>query len=140
MAINSIVQAAIPPPKYMVTDLIDCTIGDRTPIDRLFVIARGETRLESLDHSEIVEQLLENTEDAYGFPPYQQLAPLIAVGGVPNEELRLREREILASAMRNVPCERITLPDFSWPTVVRERLAQGMEVQGVDTAKVAYAV
>jgi hypothetical protein len=39
-----------------------------------------------------------------------------------------------------VPCERITLPDFSWPTVVRDRLTRAMEVRGVDTAKVAYAV
>ncbi|HEY6377626.1 MAG TPA: hypothetical protein VI316_00435 [Candidatus Dormibacteraeota bacterium] len=140
MGINSVVQAAIPPPKYMVTDLIDCRIGDHTPIDRLFVIARGEPCVETLEHAEIVEQLLENTEDAYGFPPYQQLAPLIAVGGVPNDALRLREREILAAAMRGVPCERITMPDFSWPTVVRERLARAMEVAGVDSTKVAQAV
>jgi dolichol-phosphate mannosyltransferase len=140
MAINSIVQAAIPPPKYMVTDLIDTRIGDKTSIDRLFVIARGEPRAETLDQGEIVEQLLENTEDAYGFPPYQQLAPLISVGGISNDVLRLREREILTAAMSNVPCERITLPDFSWPTVVRDRLTRAMEVRGVDTAKVAYAV
>lgn len=143
MAINSIVQVAIPPPKYHVTDLIDCSIGDSTPIDRLFVIARGEKRRETLEHAEIVEQLLENTEDAYGFPPYEQISPLLIVGGMPADALRLREREILSAAMRGVPCERLTEPDFSWPTVVRERLAEGtpaIEVTGVAATSVAYAV
>ena len=47
--------------------------------------------------SSAIAQLLTNTDDAYGFPPFRYLAPAITIGGRNSAELRRAEREILAS-------------------------------------------
>ena len=45
MALNAGLQMLIPPPKYMITDLVDCEIGDRIPIRHVFLIERGSPSL-----------------------------------------------------------------------------------------------
>ena len=43
-----------------------------------------------------------NTDDAYGFPPFREMAPSIVIGEDDYAELRRKEKIILTSAMRNV--------------------------------------
>ena len=61
-----------------------------------------------------IEELLANTEDAYGFPPYSQLAPYIVVRGETHAELRVRERDVLKAAMQGIEVTRIRVPDYTW--------------------------
>ena len=122
MTMNAVVQALVPPPKYKVTDLVPCVVGDRVPMETLYVIERGTPALtEPVPHESAVKELLENTEDAYGFPPYSSLAPYLTIGGRQHEELRAREREILSSALDKVDVQRIRVPDYSWPAQIRSR-------------------
>ena len=101
MSMNAVVQAIIPPPKYRVTDLVTCTVGTQVRMENLFVIERGfPSLIEPIGPDRAVTELLENTEDAYGFPPYASLAPHLKIGGEGHEQLRAREKEILASALR----------------------------------------
>lgn len=120
MSMNAVVQAIVPPPKYRVTDLVPCTVGTQVPMQNLFVIERGTPSLrEPIGRDSAVSELLENTEDAYGFPPYSSLAPHLKIGGEGHQRLREREREILASALTGVKVERIRVPDYSWPSLIR---------------------
>lgn len=130
MSMNSVVQAIVPPPKYRVTDLVACVVGNRVQMENLYVIERGTPALtEAVPHRAAVDELLENTEDAYGFPPYSSLAPHLSIAGKSHEELRAEEREILASALRGVAVQRIRVPDYSWPSLIRSRTAPPAAVE-----------
>jgi dolichol-phosphate mannosyltransferase len=122
MALNAGVQMLIPPPKYMITDLVDCEIGDRIPIRNVFLIERGSPALVArVMQSDALTELLANTEDAYGFPPYAQLAPQLVIDGAGYEELRLKERAILSAALGAAEVTRLRVDDFSWTEMIRAR-------------------
>jgi hypothetical protein len=122
MAMNAAVQMLIPPPKYMITDLVDCEIGDRIPIRHVFLIERGSPSLvAAVGQDDALVELLANTEDAYGFPPYAQLAPQLVFDGEGYDELRLREKAILATALQTAEVTRLRVNDFSWPEMIRAR-------------------
>ena len=119
MSMNAVVQAIIPPPKYKVTDLVTCVVGTRVRMESLYVIERGTPSLtEAISHGTAVDELLENTEDAYGFPPYSSLAPHLVIAGNGPERLRKLERHILSSALSKVSVQRIRVPDYSWPELI----------------------
>jgi hypothetical protein len=85
-----------------------------TRVRELFVIERGAPRLADLDHEAAVEQMLANTDDAYGFPPFRYLAPAITVGGQDYQQLRRREREILSSFLGHVRTRTLASDNFGW--------------------------
>lgn len=122
MALNAGVQMVIPPPKYMITELVDCEIGGKIPIRHIFLIERGSPALvAAVSPSEALGELLANTEDAYGFPPYAQLAPQLVIDGQGYDDLRLKERAILSAALRAAEVTRLRVDDFSWPEMIRMR-------------------
>jgi dolichol-phosphate mannosyltransferase len=135
MSMNAVVQAIIPPPKYRVTDLVTCAVGSQVRMESLYVIERGTPALtESISRSDAVEELLENTEDAYGFPPYSSLAPHLTIRGKDRDNLRTREREILTSALTAVDVQRIRVPDYSWPAQIKARSQTQAAVAPVESA------
>jgi hypothetical protein len=140
MSINSMVQAVVPPPKYLITDLVRCQIGGEIRMSRFFLIERGIPRLiEPVPHEDAVEQLIANTDDAYGFPPYAQLAPQLVIGGDGYTRLRQVERVILSEALRRVPVLRLRVDDFSWPELILDQLAAGI-AEPVPAAPLGSAV
>jgi dolichol-phosphate mannosyltransferase len=114
MTINGWTQRVIPPPKYHVQRLVPCELGSTTTINQLYIIERGVPQHELVAQSQAIVELLENTEDAYGFPPYRYLAQALSVGGLSYDELRERERLILVSAMESVQIHRLGSNDFTW--------------------------
>ena len=124
MTINSVMQTAVPPPKYMVDTLVDCEIGERTAVDALYFIERGTpTAQRRLNLAEVVERLQLNTEDAYGFPPYSQLAPHLVIGGHSLVDMLESERRILESAMKGVHATLIRVNDFGWSKIILDDLS-----------------
>jgi hypothetical protein len=133
MAMNAGVQMLIPPPKYMITDLVDCEIGGRIPIRHVFLIERGSpTLIAGVTQSDALVELMANTEDAYGFPPYAQLAPQLVLDGEGYDDLRLKEKAILSAAMRTAEVTRLRVDDFSWPEMIRARsdVAETVQIGG----------
>jgi dolichol-phosphate mannosyltransferase len=114
MGVNSLLQILIPPPKYAVDRLVPCDIVRSVSVDHLFLIERGRPAHEQLDLDATVPQLIANTDDAYGFPPFSQLAPALVVDGVDYLNLRQRESQLLHSALRNTTLARLASDDFSW--------------------------
>lgn len=125
MGVNALTQRLVPPPKYTIDRLLPCTIAPQTQVSELFVIARGAFEACEVSRADAMRTLLANTEDAYQFPPFRQLAPSIVIGGADQAELRRREQAILASALGGIRCRSIATPDFSWA----DRIAgyQGVE-------------
>jgi dolichol-phosphate mannosyltransferase len=114
MGINALTQMLIPPPKYSVDRLVPCQITDATRVRELFIIERGSPRLADLDQRDALTQLLANTDDAYGFPPFRYLAPAINIGSRDYQELRTAERDILAGFLANVRVRTLASDTFGW--------------------------
>ena len=114
MGLNSLTQRIVPPPKYNVDRLVECNIIRSTNVENLFVIERGAPVLEDVPYVDAIATLVDNTDDAYGFPPFRQMAPSIVIGADDYQELRRKERAILTSAMANIRVRRLASDSFSW--------------------------
>ncbi|MGW5670839.1 glycosyltransferase [Micromonospora sp. NPDC003776] len=114
MGINAITQRLIPPPKYSVDRLVPCRIGTSTRVEELFIIERGAPRLRDLGKDETLERMIQNTDDAYGFPPFRYLAPAITIDGQGYAQLRQREREILTGFLSHVRSRVLASDRFGW--------------------------
>jgi putative flippase GtrA len=139
MTINGWTQRIIPPPKYPVQRLVPCELSLQTMIDQLYIIERGVPHYSRVSQSQAISELLENTEDAYGFPPYRYLAQSISVGGLSFDELREKERLILVSAMESVQIHRLGSDDFTWAEQISAALAssKGERAAFVNTTNTA---
>ncbi|MGZ6339780.1 MAG: GtrA family protein, partial [Candidatus Limnocylindrales bacterium] len=80
MSINSVVQIAVPPPKHHIDSLIECEMLASARIDHVFLMERGESLQERVTVEDALGQLIDNTDDAYGFPPFSSFAPQIRIG------------------------------------------------------------
>jgi dolichol-phosphate mannosyltransferase len=123
MSMNAIVQAICPPPKYGITDLVECRIGLTTRLHHLFIIDRGgRPSVSDVSRETAAEELARNTDDAYGFPPYASLAPYLKIGGIGCDELARREQQILTRALDGVLTRRIVVQDYSWAAVIERHV------------------
>ena len=122
MTANALTQMVVPPPKYRADRLVPCELVERVGISEVFVIERGEPSLTDVPLEQARVELLENTEDAYGFPPFRYLAPVLVIGGEEEDRLRARERAVLDSVLTRVRVRRMTSDCFDWadriPTVL----------------------
>jgi putative flippase GtrA len=114
MSINAITQRVVKPPKYQVERLVECERATSIPVSTLFVIERNEYALSDISADSLIDELIKNTDDAYGFPPFRYFAPALVIDGFGYDELRVTERAILARAMTGIRARRLATPDFSW--------------------------
>ena len=124
MAFNATTQILIPPPKYTVDRLIPCRMASATQVRELFIIERGQPRLADLDHASALQQLITNTDDAYGFPPFRYLAPAITLDGQDYHQLREAERDILDSFLSCVRLRVLSSDTFGWADEIPGLIAQ----------------
>jgi 4-amino-4-deoxy-L-arabinose transferase-like glycosyltransferase/putative flippase GtrA len=125
MSINSVLQIMVPPPKYHITALLPTHIAAETPIANVFLMERGEPIQERVPLESAIDQLIENTDDAYGFPPFSTLAPTLVIGGRNYQELRARERELLTAALSNVNIWRLRVRGHEWNELLPRLIAEG---------------
>lgn len=137
MAMNALTQRIVPPPKYTAGRLVPCLTTSSVKVRDLFIIQRSEPLVEDIELDDAVAELLVNTDDAYGFPPFAAFAPTIVMDGMGWEELRMREAAILREALSSgVRVRRLGSDSFDWA----DRLPQLIDApiaSGVDGAPVA---
>ena len=111
--INTLVQLLVPPPKYHVDRLIPgVEFTTSANLRRLVVIERAPHATVTLDESEALSILMENCEDAYGFPPYPTIASFLHGNGT--GDLHKLERAIVASALADVPAMLLRSETMDW--------------------------
>lgn len=111
--LNAIVQAIIPPPKYMVNRLIPgAPIIKRSQLSCITVIERGPELEREIDEQEKLRILLNNAEDAYGFPPYPMLAHELS--SWMGEDQHQAEKEIVQAAIANLPAIHLRRSNYDW--------------------------
>ena len=135
MAINSITQIVVPPPKYNVDRLVPCRTGSSTTVEDLFLIERGADLLNDVSQAQAVQELMENTADAYGFPPFQYLAPICVLGDGDYADLLRKERAVLAGAVTQMRLRRIASNSFGWADTIPALLADDRRAQQAATER-----
>ena len=135
--INMVMQMLVPPPKYFVNKLIPRVKLTRTaPLGRMFIIERGGEGILPIDNSEAMEVLLQNCEDAYGFPPYDAIKEFLYLRG--GADLREKEHAIIRQALGQLPATVIRSTNYDWwsriPTFVNNEqmtsdIARALEVE-----------
>jgi dolichol-phosphate mannosyltransferase len=112
-SLNALVQRIIPPPKYPVERLIPwAQTVPRAQLHLLVLLDRAEEAEERLAHHAIMNALLENADDAYGFPPYAELSPFLSQRR--GEDLHSAERAIIAQATRGRSATRLASQEYAW--------------------------
>ena len=130
MGMNAVVQRLIPPPKYTAGRLVPCWTVGSVPLSEAFIIQRGVALTEPIDLETAVEELLENTDDAYGFPPFATFAPTLEIDDMGWDELRSREREILRQALGTAKrIRRLGSENFDWADRIPGLLANYESVE-----------
>ncbi len=124
MTANAITQFLVPPPKYNADRLVPCEVIDETRVSEMFIIERGAPALSDIAIDQALDELVENTDDAYGFPPFRYLAPVLVVGGEAYQQLRERERDVLRSALREMRVRRVASDSFGWADEIPKLVAR----------------
>jgi putative flippase GtrA len=114
MGINAITQSLVPPPKYTVDRLVRCRLGSATAVRELFIIERGTPLVADLDHASTLRRMIDNTDDAYGFPPFRYFAPAVTIAGLGYQQLRAREQDILSAFLSHVRTRIVASDCFGW--------------------------
>jgi len=139
--LNAYVQCLIPPPKYTIEQLVPgIETASAAQLARIFVIERGPDLDTHLSPPDALNVLLDNCEDASGFPPYPALEPFLRQSREAGDLGQL-EAEIIASASRTVSARLIRQPEGDWwPKLMRDMQAapaDKLPAVSVDVAKLA---
>ena len=119
---SALVQMIVPPPKFHVDQLIPgAELVDRLELDRLVVIERGDSLLRELDPESAFDTLSENTEDAYGFPPYPRIQEALINGRMHEEQ------DIRRQVVSRLQAVLLRTPDRAWFEVLPQ-LAAGTAI------------
>jgi putative flippase GtrA len=111
--LNAFVQRMVPPPKYDIDRLIpSARVAPEAQIAGLVIIQREDDFEKRLETEEALEILLENCEDAFGFPPYAELEEWLQ--GMNGHNLKQAEREVIQSAFGSVPATLIASSTMDW--------------------------
>lgn len=125
MSVNSVVQWLVPPPKYHIASLIDCDVAERAPIGEIFLMERGEPLEEPIMPSDAVTALIDNTDDAYGFPPFATFAPRLRIGDDDYDALRRKEAGLLRRAIARATVWRVRVRGHEWAEVLPRLIDRG---------------
>ena len=119
---SALVQIVIPPPKFHVDRLISgAEMVPALELDRLVVIERGDSLMRELDHVSAFETLSDNTEDAYGFPPYPRIQESLINGWLEQEQAIRRQ------VVNGLQAVLLRTPDRAWFELLPQ-LAAGTSV------------
>jgi dolichol-phosphate mannosyltransferase len=122
MTANALTQMMVSPPKYVVDRLVACELTATTTVSEAFIIERGTPAFGEVTADEALPELIENTDDAYGFPPFRYLAPVLVIGGEKYVDLRQRELDVLSKALTSIRVRRMASDSFDWADRIPEVL------------------
>ena len=112
---NAVVQRLIPPPKYDINRLVPTArVAPEAQISHLVIIQRDDDFERRLDPDEALGILFENCEDAFGFPPYAEIAGFLH--GLNGHDLQRAEREVVQNAFASIPATLIASSTMDWWT------------------------
>lgn len=115
--VNLFAQLFVPPPKYFVDELLPKVKQvSKAKLSGIFIIERGSKGVYKIDNKEAIDILLSNCEDAYGFPPYDDLKEFLYLqNGV---DLRIKEKNIIRKGLSELSATSIRSENLGWWAII----------------------
>jgi dolichol-phosphate mannosyltransferase len=114
--LNAIGQSIIRPPKFKVEDLLqNINVLDKTEVRRLMFLEKSTFEEDTImTKSEALRKAIENSDDAFLFPPYRDILQNLRIGNATGKDLLDQERSILDRFLSNVDCMTLKSNNRSW--------------------------
>jgi dolichol-phosphate mannosyltransferase len=117
--INTIGQSIVRPPKYGINSILqDAKIKKDTKVDNLYFLKRDGNDFLQLDTSTALQLAVENSDDAFIFPPYAELLKYIGIKGRTAIELLEEEKKLLRSFLSAISCFMVKSETRSWYNMI----------------------
>ncbi len=111
--INMVTQMIVPPPKYFVKKLVpNVKLTSKATLTGMFIIERGQEQILPIENSQAMQVLLQNCEDAYGFPPYADIKEFLYCHF--GRDLHEQEQAIIRQALGQLPASVIRSSSMNW--------------------------
>ena len=127
--INTIGQSRIKPPKYHISDIIkDAKIKEKTTTDSLFFLEKGSDgekveKMERISVENALKRAIENSDDAFLFPPYSDLIKYIRIDGKSAYDLLEAERKMMEKLLSNIDCYILKSSGRNWSDMILKKFA-----------------
>jgi hypothetical protein len=113
--INTIGQSIVRPPKYSIISILqDAKIKKDTKVDNLYFLKREGNEFIQLDTTTALDLAVENSDDAFIFPPYAELLKYISINGKTAIELLEEEKKLLNSFLSGISCYMVKSETRDW--------------------------
>jgi hypothetical protein len=125
--INTIGQSKIKPPKYHISDIIkDAKIKDKTTINSLFFLEKGSEeekveKIERISVDDALQKALENSDDAFLFPPYSDLIKHIRIQDKTAYDLLQDEKKMMGKLLSGIDCYILKSSGRKWSEMILEQ-------------------
>jgi dolichol-phosphate mannosyltransferase len=117
--INTIGQSIVRPPKYSINSILqDAKIRKDTNVDNLYFLKREGNDIIPLDTSGALKLAVENSDDAFIFPPYSELLKYIAINGRTAFELLEHEKKLLRTFLSGISCFLVKSETRAWYNMI----------------------
>jgi hypothetical protein len=122
--INTVGQTIIRPPKFRIEDIIrqNVKIVAKAPIGSFFFLERGHgEEVVPIEKDVALAKAIENSDDAFLFPPYKDLLRYLKINGANSEEMLTKEKNMIGKLLDNIGTSVIRSESRSWYKVVLDR-------------------
>lgn len=128
--INTIGQTKIKPPKYHIRDIIkEAKIQDKTMINFLFFLEKGEEgqnveKMEKISTDDALKRAIENSDDAFLFPPYSDLIKYVRFEGKTAYDLLEDEKKMMRELLLGIECHVLKSSGRRWTEMILQKFIQ----------------
>jgi len=113
--INTIGQAIIKPPKFKVEDLLQrVKIKETVKVSELFFLEKGGEETLNVPPNIALKKAVENSDDAFLFPPYKEMLQFINIGGRSARDLLVEETDMLDKFLGGINNHILKSDSKSW--------------------------
>jgi hypothetical protein len=115
--INTIGQSIIRPPKFRIEDIVKqrAKIMTKASIDSFFFLERGKgEEIIPIAKDDALTRAIENSDDAFLFPPYKDVLRYLNINGASASDLLLQEKNMIAKLMEGIDTKVIRSESRSW--------------------------
>lgn len=113
--LNTFGQLIIKPPKYDIRSILsNANFRNTTTVDSLYFLQRGGNECVTLETGSALASALSNSDDAFLFPPYQDLLDHIDIKGRSANALLVDEKRILKNFLASLNCFALKSDTRSW--------------------------
>ena len=117
---NTVGQMLIKPPKYGINEISKSfKVEEKSVVNKLCFLQTEGEEVVDIDKSTALEKAIENSDDAFLFPPYSELLEYIKIDGKSAHELLEEEKNMLEKLLSGLTCLELKSESKSWNKMVK---------------------